>query len=118
MSASETIDRVVHGHADVQISQPRGRSSGLLPYKLHKQIDWLDEHRVITPRQKEWANAVRCVGNERAHDNSTDDDVFVTGVGRDDALATIELAEGRFHALYESNAAAQAQLAKRGKLKP
>jgi hypothetical protein len=29
MSASETIERVVHGDADVQIGQPRRRLSGL-----------------------------------------------------------------------------------------
>ena len=44
--------------------------------------------------------------------------MFVTDVSVEDAADIIELTEALFHSLYESNAAAQAQLAKRGKVKP
>lgn len=95
----------------------QGASKGKL---LWQQIQELDEKRIITAKQRKWAEAARWIGNHGAHDTepkTADGDPVITEVTKEDANDTIDLVEHLFAALYVADRAAEKQLAKRGKTK-
>lgn len=88
--------------------------------RLWQQIAWLDEKRVITDKQRKWAEAVRWIGNHGAHETdagTSQGGPFITAVTEADAREIVDLVEHLFETVYVANRKAEAQLAKRGKLK-
>ena len=69
---------------------------------------FLEAQGEITRDLKEWATAVRWVGNDAAHPNKEP-------VGKDDAEAVLKLAEQFLNVIYVTPALAQATNEKRGK---
>ena len=82
----------------------KGASKGTLV----AQINELEAQGEITRDLKEWATAVRWVGNDAAHPNKEP-------VGKDDAEAVLKLAEQFLNVIYVTPALAQATNEKRGK---
>ncbi len=76
--------------------------------KLVQQIEQLYSAGKITAEVKDWANAVRWVGNDAAHPNGSE-------VNKDDASDVLQLAEQFLHILYVSPALAAKLRAKLGK---
>lgn len=82
----------------------KGASKG----RLVEQIDELQAKGQITSDLREWADAVRWVGNDAAHPDGQP-------VGREDAEEVLRLAEQFLHVLYVTPALARKLRAKAGK---
>ena len=88
--------------------QVAARDRGARNATLEKEIEQLATEGIITRDLKEWADAVRWIGNDAAHPNGA-------SVGKDDAEDIMELAEQFLHALYVTPAIAKQQREKRKK---
>lgn len=75
---------------------------------LISQINELQQQGIITKDLKEWATAVRWIGNAAAHPNNDQ-------VNHDDAQDILHLAEQFLHVLYVTPALFEAQKLKRNK---
>ncbi len=82
----------------------KGASEG----KLVGQINELASKGVITKDLKDWATAVRWIGNDAAHPNED-------AVSKDDAEAVLKLAEQFLIVVYVTPALARATIESRGK---
>jgi hypothetical protein len=111
--------RALQGGAIAQGAPTGKRVSGKGYYTLAEQIAYLDEKRKITQQQREWAQAVRYVGNDGAHvedDEPFDELAAVEAVDEKDANQVIDLTETLLEALYPPKSRdVTEQLAKRGK---
>ena len=88
---------------------------GFVP--LAKQINDLEERRIITPSLCRMAHAIRLIGNDGAH--AEEEEVFGTvadekAVTMEDAAEIMELAEFFLHTIYGVPKIGQNQLEKRG----
>lgn len=75
---------------------------------LVSQINELQQQGIITNDLKEWATAIRWIGNDAAHPNKDE-------VTQEDAQDVLHLAEQLLHVLYVAPALFQAQKIKRNK---
>lgn len=75
---------------------------------LVNQINELQQQGIITNDIKEWATAVRWIGNDAAHPNKDE-------VTKEDAEDVLHLAEQFLHVLYVTPALFEAQKMKRNK---
>jgi hypothetical protein len=95
-------------------------AKGASPKKtLEQQIDELRDNHTITNDIREWAHAVRWVGNDGAHPSTEEmadpraDEVQMT---EEDATSMIDLAEQLLTVLFVAPALAQDHITKRGKV--
>lgn len=89
--------------------QVAAKEKGATDDKLVAQIHELQESGKITNDLKEWADAVRWVGNDAAHPNGSD-------VTKEDAEDVLHLAEQFLHVLYVAPAVAAGLRKRLGKV--
>lgn len=75
--------------------------------KLHKQIDWLLEQRIITAKQKTWTDAVRWLGNHGAHPSKEEVDAGKSPLDKNEVEKALKIAEQFLIVLYVTDGEAQ-----------